>query len=300
MTVCIRTIQPQDYESAMALFVASYPDRTRETNTWALAEQEEAARRWVVTDEMPERVIGYSSIWRVRPGKFRLDLIIHPDWRRRSIGTQLLKHLVEGAGEAVTLQARADDDANESLTFLERRGFAETMRMHRLVLRVAEADLTSFTDSETQLARRGMIITTLRNEEIGNPRLWEQLCDLYNDVRHGWPDPDPGGPTELLSLDETRKMLNHLDCLPEAFFIAKQGEVYLGFTGGIGTGVRPACRNQGIATALKVRAIAAARDRNCEMMHTSSGNPAMVRVNEKLGFRRVSTEVRLVKRLQVA
>lgn len=302
MAAGIRAIQPHDYESAMALFIAAYPERARETNTWALAEQQEAARRWVVTDETSKQVLGYGAIWRVRPGKFRMDLIVHLDWRRRGIGTHILNQLVEGASSAgaATLQARADDNADESLTFLERRGFAETMQMHRLVLRVAEADLTPFSNIEAQLAACGIVITTLHDEQIWEPALWEKFFDLYNDVRHGWPDPDPGGPPATLTVDECRDMVNRFGLVPESFFIAKQGDAYLGFTGGVGTGVRPACRNQGIATALKVRAIASARERNREMIHTSSGNPAMVRVNEKLGFRRVSTEVRLVKSLDPA
>jgi len=300
MAACIRTVQPHDYAPAIALFVAAHPERERETNSWAKAEQEEAARRWVVADDASEEVIGYGAIWRVRPSKFRMDLVIHPSWRRRGIGAQLLKQLVESAHRAgaVTLQARADDDADESLAFLKRCGFTETMRMHRLVLRVAEAELSPFADLEPQLAARGIVMTTLQDEQISDPALWEKLCDLYNAARSGWPDPDPGGLTQSLRVDELRDMFSRSEIIPEAFFIAKQGEVYLGFTGGLGTGVRPGSRNQGIATALKVRAIASARDRGCEMIQTSSGNPAMVRVNEKLGFRRVSTEVRLVKMLR--
>ena len=83
----------------------------------------------------------------------------------------------------------------------------------------------------------------------------------------------------------------------EAVFLARRGPEYVGFTGGLGTGVRPAERNRGVATALKVRAIARARERGERTMETATGNPAMVRVNEKLGFRHTSTEVRLVMRL---
>lgn len=71
----------------------------------------------------------------------------------------------------------------------------------------------------------------------------------------------------------------------------------LGFTGALGTGVRPSVRRQGIATALKVGAIVAARDHGETTLETSSGNPAMLRVNERLGFRPVATEIRLVRSL---
>jgi hypothetical protein len=39
------------------------------------------------------------------------------------------------------------------------------------------------------------------------------------------------------------------------------------------------------------------RDHGIATLSTSTGNPAMVRVNQRLGFRVESTEVRLVKTL---
>jgi GNAT superfamily N-acetyltransferase len=65
----------------------------------------------------------------------------------------------------------------------------------------------------------------------------------------------------------------------------------------LGTAVRPDFRGQGIATALKVRAITDARDRGVTTVRTLTGNPAMLRVNERLGFRTTSTEIRLIQTL---
>lgn len=283
------------------MFVATYPDRSRETDSWLRAETQEAARRWVVVDDTKEQVVGYSSIWSVRLNKFRMDLVIHPDWRGRGIGACMLKRLLEDAhaAGAATIQARAEADADESLTFLHRRGFVETMRMHRLVLRVEEADLIPFADFEQRLAARGIVITTLAEEQSYDSAFWDKLCDLYNAVQSGWPDPDPG-PMEPLRAGDLRDLFNRCKLIPDAFFIAKQREIYLGFTGGVGTGVRPLARNQGIATALKVRAIVYAREHGQTALHTASGNPAMIRVNEKLGYQRTTTEIRLVKVLYTA
>jgi RimJ/RimL family protein N-acetyltransferase len=61
--------------------------------------------------------------------------------------------------------------------------------------------------------------------------------------------------------------------------------------------VRPAFCGQGIATALKVRAITRARDLGVATVRTSTGNPAMMRINERLGFRTTATEIRLIHRL---
>ena len=76
------------------------------------------------------------------------------------------------------------------------------------------------------------------------------------------------------------------------------GDEVVGFTGAIGTGVRPALRGQGIATALKVRVIAEVRERGLKTLYSTTANPAMLKVNERLGYRLTTTEVRLVRRLQ--
>jgi GNAT superfamily N-acetyltransferase len=255
----------------------------------------------VAVDETEGRVIGYSSIWNVRLNKFRMDLVIHPDWQGRGIGTRLFKRLLEDAhaAGAATLQARAETGADNSLAFLHRRGFVETMRMHRLVLRVEDADLIPFAAFERRLAVLGIEITTLAEEQPRDSAFWEKLCDLHNEVQSGWPDPDPG-PVEPLTVGELRDRLSRYHLIPDAFFIAKQSGTYLGFTGEVGTGVRPGSRNQGIATALKARAIVYAQEHGRTTLHTATGNPAMLRVNERLGYRRATTEIRLVKVLRTA
>jgi GNAT superfamily N-acetyltransferase len=168
--------------------------------------------------------------------------------------------------------------------------------MHRLVLRVAEADLAPFAGLEGRLAADGIRVVTLREEQRDDPAWREKLLDLYNAAREGWPDPDPG-PADPVTGEMFRRLWEEFPSPPEAVFLAKRGGQYLGFTAGLGTGVRPADRNRGIATALKVRAVSQARDRGEATVETATGHPAMLRVNERLGFRRTSTEVRLVRRL---
>jgi len=63
-----------------------------------------------------------------------------------------------------------------------------------------------------------------------------------------------------------------------------------------GTAVRPEYRGAGLATALEARCIQWAQENDVRSLAPASGNPAMVRVNEKFGFRRTDVEVRLVRR----
>jgi hypothetical protein len=92
---------------------------------------------------------------------------VAPEHRRRGIGGRLLGLLAgtaQAAG-ATTLQARTESDRPEVLAFLSRRGFAETMRMHRLVLNVASATLGPYAGVERRLAAEGIVLTTLEDEQ---------------------------------------------------------------------------------------------------------------------------------------
>jgi GNAT superfamily N-acetyltransferase len=251
----------------------------------------------------PERVIGAGAWWPVRPGKFRMDLLVAAGWRRRGTGSGVLRHVAGGAlaAGAVTLQARADRDDDEPLRFLAARGFTETMRMHRLELDVAGADLRPGEHTIARLAGQGIAIVPLDRELARGEACWAEFCRMYNAAREGWPDPDPGPGTPLLPSEFPRRhqaaAAEH-GVGPWECFLAVRGNRYLGYTGALGTAVDPAFRGQGIATALKGQAVSSARDHGVATLSSNTGNPAMVRVNERLGFRLVSTEVRLVRTLQ--
>ena len=222
--------------------------------------------------------------------------------RRRGIGSRLLGRLTgeaQAAG-AATVQARADSGRAQSLAFLRHRGFSETMRMHHLILDVANADLRPFGGIERRLAAGGIVLTTLA-EERGRTgeACWARLSDLHIASHEGWPDPDPSpGLEERHTPEEIRRLYHlHQRGWPELCFLAVHDGKYVGFVGPLGTAVRPALRGRGIATALKVREIAAAQERGVSTLDGATGNGAMLKVNERLGYQRTSTEVRLVKPL---
>jgi GNAT superfamily N-acetyltransferase len=298
--VQVRLPRPSDREAVVALLVGAYPERAGELARW-----DDQVWRWVAAEGA--RVVGCGSFWPVRLHRFRMDLAVVSERRRRGIGGRLLGVLAsaaEAAG-AATLQARTESDRPEVLAFLNRRGFAETMRMHRLVLDVANATLEPYADLEGRLATAGITLTTLGDEQrrIGDAS-WHHLSLAHHSAQEGWldpdPDPDAGRDPPLAVAEFRRKYEEYAQLLPEPepCILAVRGDVVVGFTGAIGTGVRPALRGRGIATALKARAIIAARDSGLPTLFSTTGNPAMLKVNERLGFRVTTTEVRLVRRLQ--
>jgi GNAT superfamily N-acetyltransferase len=96
------------------------------------------------------------------------------------------------------------------------------------------------------------------------------------------------------------------------FFLAKANGAFIGYTAlgpdhrvpeAIGTGptaVRPEYRGRGVATALKVLALTQAQRQGWRTASTRSASPAMIHVNEKLGFQRGRAEVRLVRKLEAS
>lgn len=296
----VRACGVVDREPAAALFVAAFPLRAREIATWSRS----AGQRYVVVAGEPQRVIAYGAVWQFRSDGYRMDLVVSPSWRRRGVGGLLLAHGVEQARTlgAVTLQARADDDWTDSLAFLRSHGFVETMRMHRQVLDVADARLDRLAELETRLAGQGVTITTLAAELARDPLSWTKFRDVHHAAEEGWEDPDPRPvPDPPQSPEDFRSSYQdaadyHGVGLAECL-LAVHDDRYVGFVGVLGTGVHPRYRGRGIATALKARWVAKARDRGVPTVTTASGSPAMLHINESLGYRLTSTEIRLVKPL---
>ena len=295
-TVRVRPFSPGDRRAVAALFALAGKEPASEISR-------RDSRVAVVAGPL-ESVIGFGAWWRVRLDKFRIDLLVAQDARRRGIGTRVLNEVVVGAhgAGAATVQARAGSEQQESLDFLRMRGFVETMRMHLQVLAVAEAKLQPYTHFPAMLAERGIVLVSLPRELArAEEACWQEYARVFNAARQGWPDPDPGPVPPLTPAEFRRKHLaSELEhgVGADQCLLAVQGTRYVGFTSAVGTGVDPAFRRQGIATALKLEAVIAARDRGATTMRTSTGNPTMLRVNERLGFSIVSTEVRLVRTIR--
>jgi GNAT superfamily N-acetyltransferase len=240
-----------------------------------------------------------------------MGLMVHADWRKQGIGGDLLGVVIAASQSmpAATLQARAWEDHADSLQFLRRRGFVETHRMVELHLNLSEANLTPMARLPHSLTAQGIEFTTLK-QEGQDERFWTKLTDLQQAAVIGWPDPDPDGVMTIPTGDEVRRMFDSLRTASDTFFLAKADGVFIGYTAlgpdhrvpdAIGTGptaVRPEYRGRGVATALKVLALTHARQQGWRTACARSASPAMIRVNEKLGFQRGRAEVRLVRKLE--
>lgn len=301
----LRRSGEDDQHGIEALSEAVYPEYRGQSHAWRPAEQYDGERLsrygYVATDANTERVVGYGAVRTSRLPYARLDLMVHPTWRRHGVGGSLLELLLADARalHAITLQARARADNLDALAFLAGRGFEERHRMYGLRLVVADAELTPFLPVVERVGAMGIVLSTYAHEREHDRGYLPKLHALQNAVLPDWSDPDPA-PIASMSLEDFARRLQEADPLPDALYIARCGEEYVGYSGmfALGTAVHPAYRGRGLATALKVRTIEYAKRLGYESAITCTANPAMLAINEKLGYRRELTEVRLIRRLK--
>ena len=314
MPVLVRPIAEADYAPVARLVAEAAPEQAAQVAGWRQADaQADPARRTVrylaLYGEPPE-LVGYGAFWLVHGQHYRIDLLVAPAWRRRGVGGRLLSRLVDALVErgATSLQARADEEDLETLTFLRSYGFVETQRMVRLRLELAGAKLELARQLEPRLARQGLALTDLAYERAHTPEYLHRLHDLHVAGLPDWPRAEPG-PAPALAFDEFQRRFAQRALLPEGCFVARQGDLYVGYSGlaadaaapgqliAAGTVVRPAWRQRGIATALKLRTVAYAQRCGYASTIAHTASPTMLAIDERLGFRRERAEVRLLFRL---
>jgi GNAT superfamily N-acetyltransferase len=153
-----------------------------------------------------------------------------------------------------------------------------------LCLDVGTADANSMNQALEQVTAQGIHLATLAEEQQRSPDCLQHLYALARVVHRN--------PT--WTLDE---YLQRFDS-PHAVFIARCGDLYVGYTYLVRdeqqpdrlrqcmTGVRPEWRRRGIATALKARGLEYARQNGYRFILTSNhaANTAILALNAKLGF----------------
>jgi len=260
------------------------------------------------------QLFGYGAIEQsIYLPKYRLFLVLDPSWLRLGVGDLLLDKLTCDLVEAgaVTVSFRDYTAQDEILSFLIERGFIETMRLMDLRLSVGEAEIAPFSTVVEKVRERGISISTLAEERAHDPRYVEKLYDLTSTLRIDDPLRDPFAPASFYER-EARLWLERPYVLPDAYFIAKHSDRYVGVsdlnlldvvpegvTHGF-TGVRREYRHQGICTALKVRAIEYAKRHGYRTVRAFNSplHSELLALNERLGFRSLFSYVTLEKCLK--
>ena len=319
MPVRLRPFQESDIPRFVAIANAVEPD---DPTTEEMARHSDAAwddsrhfrLRLTAADEHGH-ILGYGSIrhsaHHFHPHKYRLDLRVDPAYQRQGIGSVLYARLLASLQErhAIAVRATAKESRPASIAFLRQRGFLEMQREWESRLAVPAFDFSPFADAEPRVAEQGITITTLRAELAHNPNAIRQAHELHLACERDVPDGD--AVTDVSYDYFLAHNIETPDALPEAWFLAKDGERYVGvsvlfrnladpavLSQGL-TGVLRPYRGRGIAMALKLHGIRYAK---LDGIHTivtgnDSTNVAMLRINDALGFQRQAPWIEFLKSL---
>jgi mycothiol synthase len=237
--------------------------------------------------------------WAARPGKYYIEISIHPDYQRQGIGSGvyafLMAQLAQQDPVPVIVDSQAREDRARAVRFLEDRGFERVMRVPRSELEILTFDFERFDVALQRVEERGIRIASIAELRDEDPdwqrKLWDLEWELVQDV----PSPDP-----LTRIPFDIWVGRHLGTptfLPEAQVVAIDGVDWVGLSTlwkSLGdpkrlrtgfTGVARSHRRQGIATAMKVEAVRFARAYGAVVIDTDNEeNNPMYQLNLKLGF----------------
>jgi RNA polymerase sigma factor (sigma-70 family) len=269
-------------------------------------------RHYVVENAADKRIIAYGAVEQtVYLPRYRLLLVTDPQWLKRGAGNLLLDQLMNDLREAqaVTVSCRQYASETELVSLLESRGFVETSSRLDLRLDVTTADVSLLPVLAQRLG--DISISTFAEERVRDPRCVEKLYELTTLLSQD----DPVRSLFVPPAYNEREALMWMEMpyvLPEAYFIARRGDEYVGVSdvslfeampGGLTqgfTGVKREYRRRGLATALKLHGIVYAQSRGYKIIQAFNEpqQTAIRALNEKLGFRVLSENLVLEKCLR--
>jgi GNAT superfamily N-acetyltransferase len=254
-------------------------------------------RTRVIAETLEGKVIGYGASWRAPwsdPGEVASSFCVHPDFRRQGVGEMILNHIENWANEhqAFVLLSEVKDWMEDSLPFVQKRGFAVDAHVYELNLNLNQFDSTKFAGAIKKVMDSGIRFMTLA--DINGEESEQKVYQLYIETSKD----NPGQSGSIPEFSQWRKEALPVECSREDWvFIAVDGERFVGVTTLFNTeepgviytdytGVQKETRGRGIAQALKLLSIHAALKAGAHTMTTDTedSNLPMQSINRKLGY----------------
>lgn len=284
-----------------------YPDRpttiAQEEHFEKVYPQNNPRLRFAV-ETVDERFVGMgvclNPFWMNAPGVYSMWGAVDPDWRGRGIGQALLALLKPFAREhqAARLWSDCREDFDFAIRFFERAGFRNFGLRFESKLDLTTFDEARFPGAVERVLDAGFELSTLAAERSTYPDADRWLYELNHATMQDVPL--PGGARLNMTYEDFRNvMLDSPDADPAAVFIAKYGGKYVGLTAlwlpkqgpayTTSTGILREFRSQGLALALKLLSIRVMKARDYVEARTNNdtANPAILRLNEKLGYQKL-------------
>ena len=319
----VRAFSEADYPRFTEILNHVYPDTLTaesELRYWdEVWDSERYFKQRVMLEDDGGRVAGVGTVEHIpdqfHPDKYSLELLVDPPYRRRGHGAALYDHLMMILRQrgAMAVRAWVKESDLDSHPFATRRGFVEARREWQSRLDVNAFDPSAFAGAMERATGQGIEITNLASERAVNDEAVAELYRLHSACSRDVPDIEPY--TEVSYDDFLKNVINAPYSIPEAFLIAKaQGAPngrYVGLAWMAGsaeepdvlyqglTGVLPEYRGKGIAMALKLANVEAARRLGKREIRTwnDTTNRPMLRINEAMGFVKQPAEIVYLKEL---
>jgi GNAT superfamily N-acetyltransferase len=296
----LRTFEQRDYPDLVHIHNALFPDMPRTLKEVQDEDRRRSERadhhRWVV--EADGHVVASAQrehdLWDYDPHTYMFDILVDPDHQRRGIGTLLYDTVIASVKDATKLCVWFKSSFEESVRFLEHRGFFEAMRIAESCIDLNEWDESVRHAHERAVTERGICIRSYA-ELADDPQRDQKLYDLDRAAGRDVP-----GVTSEPTYEEWKKIVIENPYFPhDCYLVAVDGDSYVGLTnlikvgGGtymvIGlTAVRREYRGMGIAKALKTNAMWRAKERGFSRLETANevNNTSILSLNMSLGFTR--------------
>lgn len=305
--VTIRHFEPTaaDYAAVVAIYNANHPDSQESIADWREEDETRPSRvlfqRLVV--ESAGQVIGHANYredpWSQRPGKYWFSLYLLPEFQLQGIELMVYEYIMEVLNQReyapTVLFTKIREDKTNAHQFLTAVGFEPIMRVafSRITLATFEAEkhrvkVAAVENSTIKIKTIAELATTQPDWQ----RRFYALDALLTED-----EPSSDAVTFPPFEEFVEEFINRPSFLAEGSFIALDGDEWIGMSRLVRdlndtsvlhsgfAGVKREYRRRGIATTLKVKALAFAKAYGAVTVDTGNEehNP-MYQLNLQLGF----------------
>src|SRR5438445_5845798 len=223
----LRAFSPADYEDVLAVNRASYPDYRESLAEWRHWDETWDARKYFKARLVAEdggRVVGWGQLnhtpWAFVSDKYRVDVTVLPDFRRRGYGSALHEELVAIARgrRASALQATAKETHADGVAFLARRGYRERKKDWESRLFMRTFDFSQFGGADERIEGQGIRISSLAAERAKDPDALRKAYEVTEECAEDVPSVDPH--TQRPYEEWLKNAIEAPNALPDAYFIA--------------------------------------------------------------------------------
>lgn len=275
------------------------PETPEKIVEWEERFPPDGIRHQVVAENASGRVLAFGEAGRVpwkKPGWFWAWVVTDPVAAGRGLGSALYAEVESWAREngATTIEAEVRDNHGEALAWAQRRGYAHDRHRFESTLDLGTFDDARFAGVVAAAAAGGIRFCTLAG--VPGEATERQMYDLYRETFRDVPGfaDEPDYPP----FDQWRRWsVEGSDAAHDCFVLAFDGDRLAGLstarivpaTGALYiqyTAVHRDYRGRGLALAIKLAGVEAARRRGLPYVRTNNDslNAPMLAVNRKMGY----------------